>query len=307
MIEIFNELFEPGKFKVRFKITWIYVCAGTLMLFLFFLLAAFIVKKGFFHHFLENTGMFLMFTSLLVAYSGVYHHISLNNNETTVKGLVKESFGKIHYVFGISFVTVLFLSLIVLFEFGFSYISMIPYAGPAIISIMTIPYLFINIVLFVLAVCVFFLFPPMIYNDLSLKDIAIDVRDLIRQKWLVIAVYSLVSILLLLVLIVAVLFVVKYTAGITKSLQWKIELTYPKMIQALTMKSYFTDLIKTIAPGSDSIAALKQYGTSIFRYIDMLRYVIGFSYLIAFTAIISFPLTVFFNFSSIVHKRITAK
>jgi len=296
-----------NNFKQIFKLTWLFVSLGLVLFLLFHLAAIAMPKKSFFFYFLENFGIFMMLSTLLMAYSGVYSiTTSPANMEKITRTALKDTFKRTHYIFGISFLTILIFVLILFIQVGFSAISNIPYVGPAVIAILTVPIFLINFILILLGITIFSIAPPVISEASDFKSIFLEVKISVKERWLNVVIYVIVSTSILFLAIIIFYYLVQYTTGVTNAIQWKINAAYPKVVKAFAMKSFFSDLVTRITPRPDSIAAYRKYGRDIFKYLEVLRYVISFSYIFIFSFIISLPLSVYFNRSSVFFGRVNS-
>ncbi len=305
--------FEIGKsfkienFKKSFKLTWLYVGIGLFVFILFSLLTMAVPQQSFFYYFIQNIGSFLLFTALLMAYSGVYRITkypegSLKVTRTSIKMTAK----RFHYILGFSLATIVFLILVVFIEVGISALSYIPYAGPALMGILTIPFFLVNLFCILLAICIFAVVPPLVGEAETAKDLLTELKVVIQEKWLNVIIYLIFSLSVLILSLLIIFYLLKHAIGITKALQWKISAAYPDIARALISESYFTDLINRITPRPEAAANLKAY-SSLFDFVSLLRYLITVSYLAVFSFIISFPLAAYFNLSSFFFKSIWTK
>ncbi|HNR88408.1 MAG TPA: hypothetical protein PKM65_08720 [Spirochaetota bacterium] len=297
--------FKLENFKKSFKLTWLYSGIGLLIFLVFLSFSGLVQDRSFFYYFFQNAGMFLMFTLLLMAYAGVYRITKFPEDATKVtRTSIRETAKKAHIIVGTSITTVIVFFAVVMIEVGISSISMIPYAGPLIIALFTIPIFIINFACLLLAICVFAIVPPLVGEFDSVKEIFTELRHIIRHRWLNVIIYLIISLSILFLSMVVIYFLVRYATGVTKAVQWKINAAYPKLMNALTLKSYFTDLIYKITPQPDPADALKRYGMDLFHYLDILRYIVSISYLAVLSFIASFPLAAYFNISSAFFKSI---
>ncbi|PKL37572.1 MAG: hypothetical protein CVV44_14590 [Spirochaetae bacterium HGW-Spirochaetae-1] len=295
-------------FRDSFYLTWLFVGIGLLALFLFILLAQVMPKKSYFFYFFQNVGIFLSFTSLLLAFAGVYMITTSPENAASIrKNATRATFRKSPYILGISLAMVFTIMLVLFIEVGISSVGHIPYAGPVIMTLLTVPIFAVNFFLMLTSICVFAVFPPLVSEAESLKGILLELKISIKERWLNVLVYLIISLSLLFLSLLIIYYLVRYAGGLTKSVQWKVEMAYPKVIKFFTMESLFTDIINSITPRSDSAAALKTYGPEIFDYLSILRYLISASYLVIFSFIISFPLAVYFNISSMFFGKVKGR
>jgi len=97
---------------------------------------------------------------------------------------------------------------------------------------------------------------------------------------------------------------VRYSAGITRAIEWNIAPAYPSIFKSIMRPSYITDVITKIVPKTDPIAVLQQYGTEIFNYIEMLGSLLKVLWGIMITAIVAFLGAIFSNLMSIAYIRV---
>lgn len=309
-MELFKEeigkIFKMGNFKKSFALTWLFVGAGIILLVSCNLIADVMPAKSYFSYFFKDAGIFLMITSLLMAFAGVYRVTALKNGEViAVRESLKSVAEKSHYILGISFGTLLIFLIVVLLEVGFSSVSHIPYAGPFIAAILTIPIFVINLLCLILTICIFAVVPPMVGEAQNIKDFLNELKIIIWKRGLNVVIYVIISLSILAVSMVIIFFIFKFSVGITKAVQWKINAAYPKIIsKKFAQASFLTDLVYRITPRPDPVAAFRKYGFKLFDYLNMLKFIISLSYMIVISFIVSFPLSVYFNFSSSFFRRI---
>lgn len=295
---------SPKKFLPVFMITWFYIGLGSALSLIFIMLAGNFQQNSFFYFFTQNFGIFIFFTSLLAGYSGVYRAVNSGSATINIRASIKNSLKRSHYILAVSFMTVILFSSIVLIETGFSMISEIPYAGPAIMALLTAPIFILNIFIVVAAVCVFAVAPPIIGEAEGMKDVVSEIRILVGREWLNIVFYLLISLSLLTLGIILIVIIIRYAGGITKAVQWKIIAAYPSSMKHLIAGSYFSDVIYKIVPSADSMSAIRQYGSDILNYFKIIKYIITLSLLLIISFAVSFPLAIYFSLSSVYFKKI---
>ncbi len=131
-----------------------------------------------------------------------------------------------------------------------------------------------------------------------------DFLTLVKKRGLVILGYTFASLVAFVVIFSPILMIIRYAAGITKSVQWNIAPAYPQILSSIIRPSYITDIIGKIAPRTDPLAALQQYGSSIFNYVEMLGTLLKVLYGIVMVALMSIVLSMFFNVLSYCYERV---
>lgn len=287
-------------FQQSFMLTWLFISIGILAYVLCIILARFTPPGGYFYFFLNNIGIFLLFSTFLMAYSGAYRIVTAPDGARSLTvDAIRETMKRSPVILAISFLTVILVTLVVLFQVGISAVSNIPYVGPMIMAILTIPLFLINFVCFIIAIFVFALSPPMVAEAKTLKDIFIEIRISIIERWANVLLYVFISLAVLGVSVYLIQFIVKYSIGVTIGLQWSLGPIYPGFLRGLSMNSYFSDIAGKIVP-------TLQMGVEDFSgpYGQAITYILGLSYLALFSFLISFPLTVYFNASSVFFGRV---
>lgn len=303
-----SQLFPGKSFLKSFFLTWVFIVIGILILILFLSISKLAPKKGFLYFLIQNIGIFFIFSSLIVSYSSVYLLITSSQSEGQRFRLIfTDSIKRAPAILCVTFGAAFFLLVIALAEVALSMVSHIPYAGPGIIALFTIPLFLINLASLMLAISVILLVPPMVCEGKNIKDIFADMKSLVKGEWIAICIYIVLSITLLMLFIYISLYLVKYAVGITKAVHWKIGEAYPALLKGLVKKSYVSDVIARITPNSDPISAFKKYGLDIFKYVDILKYMIGISYAIIVSFLVSFPLSIFFGMTSAFSKSFDRK
>ena len=287
-------------FRQGFMLTWLFISIGIVLYILCMFLGHLTPQGGYFYFFLNNIGILLMFTAFLMSYSGVYRITTAPEGaQSLTRGAIRETMKRGLIILAISFTTVILVTLVVLLQVGVSAVSNIPYAGPFIMALLTIPLFLVNFICFIIAIFVFALSPPMVAEAKSLKDIFIEIRISIVERWANVLLYVFISLAVLAVSVYLIHYIVKYSIGVTIGLQWTLNSVYPGFMRGLSLNSYFSDIAGKIVP-------TLQMGTEDFSgpYGQAITYIVSMSYLALFSFLISFPLTVYFNASSVFFGRV---
>lgn len=285
-----------------FRLTWVFSCIGILVYFLFFILSTLFPAGSYFYFFFNSVGIFLMFTTILMAYSGVYQITTAPDDaENLSRNAISETLKRGPVIMGIAFITLIMITLIVLIEVGLSVIANIPYAGPVLMALMTIPLFLVNFACLLIAVMVFALTPPLVAEAKTLRDIVIEIRISIMERWINVLMFVCISLAIFIVSVYVLHYLVKIAIGITMAVQWKVQTGYPPAIQSFTLTSYFTDLVKQVVPG---VSLSSGYGDAGSALNVVTRYIITLSYALLLSFLISFPLTIYLNSSSIFFGRV---
>jgi hypothetical protein len=297
-----GQSFKFDNFKKSFKLTWLYIGMGLAMFLLFVFLSGFVPQRSFFYYFLQNVGVFLAFTAVLAAYAGVYRITTFPEGSTKVtRQSISHTARRFHYILGLSLALIILFMIIVFLEVGITAISYIPYAGPAITTLLTIPLFLVNFTCLILAVCLFVIAPPLVGESQDMKEVVTELRMLLRSKWINIVLYMIISLAILFLTMQVIYLLTRYTVGITKAAQWKIQFAYPDMVNKVGARSSISDIITQFVPRGEAMsgaAGLPQ------GFVMTLKAVIGLGYLAVFTFIASFPLAAYFNISSEYFKSI---
>jgi len=292
------------KFLQVFVITWFFIVLGSILSLIFILIAGSFQKSSFLYSFMQNSGIFIFLTALLTAYSGVYRTVNSTSGVMKIRESIRDSLKRSRYVFAVSLITAaLFLS-VVLLEAGISMISVIPYAGPAIMALLTAPVFVLNIFIVTAAVCVLAAVSPVAGEVDGVKNIAVEIMALVKREWLNIVFYLLVTISLLILGIILIILVTRYAGGITKAVQWEIVPAYPPSMKNLVSASYFSEVVNKIVPASNPMAALQQYGVDLPDYLRLIKHIVAGSFVLVLSFLVSFPLAAYFSFSSAYFKKL---
>lgn len=297
-----GQSFKFDNFKKSFKLTWLYTAIGLAVFLLFVMLSGFVPQRSFFYYFLQNLGIFLGFTVLLAAYAGVYRITTFPEGATKVtRQSIRLTAQRFHYILGLALALVVLFIVIVFLEVGITSISFIPYVGPAVTTLLTIPLFLVNFACLLLAVCLFVIAPPLVGESQSMKEVVTELKLLLRAKWINLVVYMIISLAVLFIAVQIIYYLTRFSVGITKAAQWKLQFAYPDMVNRVGMRSSVSDIITMIAPRGEiqsSAAGMPQ------GFISTLKFIVGFGYLAVFTFIASFPLAAYFNVSSEYFKSI---
>lgn len=273
-----------------------FVCllAGIAVLVAFFLLALIPEKGSAVYHLLDNLGVFFLFAGVILGYCAIHRGNAVAGGHT-VRSLLVATFRQAHIVVGILLASIIILFVAAFAELVPSLFGFIPYAGPVIVGLLSVPLFLVNALLIAAVVLIWIAVPPMVTEGVPLKRLPFDFLALARKRWLVIFGYTILSVLVFAAVMAAFLMIVRYAAGITRSVQWNISPAYPSVFKAIMRPSYITDIIGKVAPQTDPIAALQQYGSSIFNYVQMLGNLLKALYGVTLAALASFFLAIFFN------------
>lgn len=301
-----GKMFSLENFKKSFLLTWLFVAIGIFLLSISNIIATLMPKKSYFSYFFHDFGIFWMLTMILMAFTGVYRVTNFkNDNDSILRKSIKAVAVRSHYIMGISFLTLVFLLVIVLVEVGFSSVSHIPYVGPSIVAVLTVPIFLLNLLCVLVTICIFAVIPPAVGEAQNIKDILNELKYIIKSRGLNVFIYMGVSLAILSVSMLIFFYIFKFSVGVTKAVQWKINAVYPNVvIKKLTMPSFLTDLVYRISPGPEPASSFKNIGFDAFNYFDFLKLLLSISYLIIVSFIASFPLAAYFNFSSSFFRRI---
>jgi hypothetical protein len=291
---MFKSYFAKEKMVRDLLVSFILFLGGLVLLVCFFILATIPNKGGDLYYLLQNIGIFFLFVSLFILYATI-HRGNIVPGDHTVKSLLLNAAKSVHIIAGILLGTFLAIFITALVELIFSLFGYIPYAGPVIMGLLSLPLFVINFVVITFAVLVWVIAPPMIGEGVNFKQMPFDFIALARRRGLIIIGYTVITLVALIVLFGPVLMIIRYATGITRAVQWNIAPAYPQIFKSIMRPSYITDIIGQITPHTDPIAALQQYGTSIFNYVEMLGVFLKFIYGVAISALVSVFLAIFFN------------
>lgn len=300
-----ENIINAGSFKKSFFLTFYYTLTGLVLLSIFLIIADNTLKRSFFYYFSQNAGIFFLFVSLLTAYSGVHRiNTGATGNDIGAWKIFISTFKKAHYVLAVTLIVILSIGAIAAAELGISMISYIPYAGPIIIILLTIPMLIINLGLLVTAISVIILAPPMIGEDKNFNGIIRQIIGLLKKKGLYIITYILISLIIFYLFLKAVYMITGYSTGLTKAMQWQVNIAYPVMVENFVLYSYVTDILQKIGPAPGTLLLLRKYGFEILDYVSLVKYSTGIFFYAAFAFIFSFPFALYFTVLSGFYKRV---
>lgn len=287
------KIFKFHVFKKSFRLTWLFTGIGLILLVVFIVIAGVMPVKSYYFFFFRNAGIYLFTVFLLIAFSGVYRITSYPfDADRVTRNSIRDTFKNLKYIIGITLLTLFALLAIVLVETGFVYISYIPYVGPIIVAILTAPFFLLNIFCIIITICIFVIAPPLIGEYNTLPDVKDKIGKILHDEVLNIILFFIISLSVFFLSMVIIYFIMKYTASITMTLQWKINSAYPKFfIDNFSMQTYINDIIKIITPSAQKISSP--------GFAGLVRNIVIFSYLVIFSFVISFPLAIYFSFSSI--------
>ncbi len=302
-IEEMKKYFTREKMIRDTLVGFIFICAGLILFVAMFFLAAIARRGGDLYNIMQNLGFLFLFASIALVYAAI-HRGNIAPGEQTVRALVMDTAKQAHIVVGILLGSIVAIGVAALVELILSLFGYIPYAGPVIVALLSLPLFIINFALIAAVVMIWIVLPVMIGEGVALKKMPMDFAALMKKRGLVIFGYTIAAVAVLVILFGGVLMMVRYAAGITRAVQWNIAPAYPGIFKSIIRPSYITDVIMKIAPRTDPIAALQEYGASIFNYIEMLGTLLKVIYGIVFAAIVAFALNLFFNVLSFFYSRV---
>lgn len=295
--------FNREKFTRDFLVMMINLVCG-IILFIGFMLLGKIPGRGTQLFFLlQNLGYFFLLSSIFIGYAAV-HRGNVFHEEKSVKPLIRGTAQKSPVILGILLGSLLAVFIIALVELIPVFLGYIPFAGPVIVALLSVPFFIINFLIILTVVLIWIIAPPMVAEGTPLKKLPLDFFTLVRRRGLIILAYAAIIIVVTGILFMPLLMAVRYSAGITRAVEWNIAPAYPQIFKSIMRPSYITDIITKIAPHTDPIAALQEYGSNIFNYIEMLGNLLKVLYGIMMAAIVSFMGALFFNLLSLAYLRV---
>ncbi len=291
------------KFTRDFLVSLVSLVCG-IILFVGFMFLGKIPGKGTDIFFLlQNLGYFFLLSSFFIGYAAV-HRGNVFRDEKTVKPLVMQTLKKTHIILGILLGSLLAVFIVALVELIPVLLGYIPFAGPVIVALLSVPLFIINFTVILTVALVWIVAPPMVAEGTPLKKLPLDFYALVRRRGLIILAYTAIIIVVTGILFMPLLMAVRYSAGITRAVEWNIAPAYPQIFKSIMRPSYITDIITKIAPRTDPIAVLQEYGSNIFNYIEMLGNLLKLLYGIMMAAIVSFMGALFSNLLSLAYLRV---
>jgi hypothetical protein len=297
-----KKYFTREKIKRDSLVTFIFIIAGLVLFTLMFIIAALFQRGGSIYHLLQNLGIFFVFTGIVLAYAAV-HRGNVSPGDQSVRSLAMDTAKQAPIVTGILLCSVIAIFIVALVELILSLFGYIPYAGPVIVALLSLPLFAVNFAVIAAVVMIWMVLPPMVGEGTDFRKMPLAFLTLMKRRGLIIFSYTMITIVLSVIIFGGVLIVIRYATGITRAVQWNIAPAYPSVFKAIISSSYITDVVSKIAPRTDPISALREYGSSIFNYIEMLGTLLKVIYGVTMAAIVSFFLGIFFNILSYLYVR----
>ncbi|HNW27135.1 MAG TPA: hypothetical protein PKN50_01555 [Spirochaetota bacterium] len=297
-----KKYFTREKIKRNSLVTFIFIIAGLVLFTLMFIIAALFQRGGSIYHLLQNLGIFFVFTGIVLAYAAV-HRGNVSPGDQSVRSLAMDTAKQAPIVTGILLCSVIAIFIVALVELILSLFGYIPYAGPVIVALLSLPLFAVNFAVIAAVVMIWMVLPPMVGEGTDFRKMPLAFLTLMKRRGLIIFSYTMITIVLFVIIFGGVLIVIRYATGITRAVQWNIAPAYPSVFKAIISSSYITDVVSIIAPRTDPISALREYGSSIFNYIEMLGTLLKVIYGVTMAAIVSFFLGIFFNILSYLYVR----
>ncbi len=283
-------------------VSFIILCAGLILFTAMFLVAGLAQQGGDIYHLFQNLGLFFLFASIALIYAAV-HRSNATPGDHSVRSLVLDTGKQAPVLIGILLGSIAALFMAALVELVPTLFGYIPYAGPVIVALLSLPIFLVNFALIAALVMIWIVVQAMVGEGVAVKKMPMDFFTLMKRRGLVIFGSTMIALAVSVIVFGGVLMVIRYATGITRAVQWNIAPAYPGVFRSIIRPSYITDVVARIAPATDPIAALQQYGTSIFNYIEMLGTLLKVIYGTALAAIASFVLGLFFNVMSFIYTR----
>lgn len=284
-------------------VAFIYLLAGTVVLIVFYILSGIFSRGSGLHYFMQNAGYFFLFLAIALMYAAI-HRGNAGEGSHTVRSLSLHAAGKTHLIGAGLLGAILVLFIAALAQALFSAIGLIPYAGPAIVSLMTLPMFLVNFAALLLIILAWVLVPPLVSEGIDARRILPEFAALVKRRGFVVIAYTFASLVAAVAVFAPLLMVVRYAAGITRAAQWNIAAAYPPAFRSIIRPSYVTDVLAALTPKTDPLAALQKYGSSLFNYVELLGIVLKIAYGIALIAMAAFILSLFFNLLSFCYTRV---
>lgn len=297
-----KKYFTREKIRRDSLVTFIFLFSGLLLFTLMFILAGLFQRGGSVYHLLQNLGVFFAFTGMVLAYAAI-HRGNVSPGGASVRSLAMDTARQAPVVAGILLCSIIAVFIVAMVELLLSFFGYIPYAGPVIVALLSLPLFAVNFAVIAVVVMIWLVLPPMAGEGTDLRKMPMDFFTLMKKRGLVIFGYTMITIVVFAVIFGGVLIVIRYATGITRSVQWNIAPAYPSVFKSIISSSYITDVVSKIAPRTDPIAALREYGSSIFNYIEMLGTLLKVIYGVALSVIVSFVLGIVFNVLSFLYLR----
>ncbi|MBN2160611.1 MAG: hypothetical protein JW807_14575 [Spirochaetes bacterium] len=303
MIEELKRYFTRDKLIRDSLVCYIFMLVGMALLLAMYLLARIPSRGGNIYHLLQNIGLFLLFTSLLLAYAAVHRGNAVLGSHT-LRSMLLATVRQAHILVGIALGSVLGIFAVALVQVIFTFFGYIPYAGPVIVALFSLPFFAVNAAVIAALVMVWVIAPPMIAEGAELRRLPADFWNLVKKRGLIILGYTMAAFVGVLIFFGPILMIVRYAVGITRGAQWNIAPAYPNFFQHVLRPSYVTDILQKITPQANPIEALRQYGTAVFDYVNMLGIFLSFLYGILFLALAAFMIALFFNVMSFFYTKV---
>jgi hypothetical protein len=301
-LDDFKKVFTREKLTRDFLVTLACLACG-IVLFVGMLLLGKVPGPGGDLFFLfQNLGYFFLVAGIFLAYAAV--HRGNVFADTSIKPMLIETAKKAHVIVGILLASLIAIFLVALVELIPIFLGYIPYAGPVLVALLSVPLFIINFAVMISVMLIWIILPPMAVEGTALKKMPFDFFELLKRRGMIIIAYTAFIILVVGILFMPVLMAVRYSAGITRAIEWNIAPAYPSIFKSIMRPSYITDVITKIVPKTDPIAVLQQYGTEIFNYIEMLGSLLKVLWGIMITAIVAFLGAIFSNLMSIAYIRV---
>jgi hypothetical protein len=279
-------------FKNALALTWVFVSLGLLFYFLIAALGLTMGSRGGVYYLVQFVAVSLLLTCLLAAYCGVRVSSTLPvQGRGAIIIILLKNF---HRFILASFAITGFAFHVIALTITLSLLGLVPKVGQLLVSLTTIPVFALNFTGILLALCLFIIAPALVMDIRPGIASLTRARDLIRDHWLVMTIYLLVSLSLLALVTVGIFYIAGHAAGISRAVQWNIGGQYPRIVDALAMKSFFSDIATSIAPAVEKMGLAAAYNLGPMTYGQLVTYILAGSYMTLGSILLALPLAVYF-------------
>lgn len=303
-MRIFDEvarLMAINNFKKSFILTWFYLMIGFAFLGLFIVISElFFQNRSFGEYLIKNIGFLFLLVSLLTAYSAVYYTNYLTEGTGKGKRPFLFSIKLAPKQFLLVLIILFLISLVMMIQFGLSYVGKIPYAGYILVALLTIPYFLMNFLAIIIGFSLFLIIPPVIAEGVKIKNFYSEMKSIVKKEGAHLFQYLIISLTTLVLGLVIIYFIFSYAAGMTFASQSQLMGIIPPQLLKISSNWYLTDIINGLGQIKPIAAStLRSYGSG---YVTGLQFTMLGCYFILGTFILAFPLAAYFSISSIFYK-----
>lgn len=313
IMEKSNQFNKETKWMIYFKnfglslfISWFFIFIGLIVI-VSLLSLGLLLKNS---HTLSSVNficiLFIATLSMLLAYSGV-HRVNISINDVlSRREIIYVMYKKIPYIFIYLLAVVLLFFVNYFIQNFFSKFVIIPFIGPYLLTLFSIPFFLLNFIVLIFAALSFIFVPLLVGEGEQPLDSLKKFINLFKQKSFYLILFAILSIILLVLCSFVVIIISLLAVTSTKFGQWNVNIGYPSIVNKYALSWGLPNILQWIIPKTNTyeiIDLISTYGKdAILQYRNILQYIIMGSYLLISSVVIAIPIVIYSTVASNFYK-----